>query len=114
MKTPYEILDVAEQSGDAEIKQAYLRKVKECPPDRDHEAFQRINSAYEAVKNVASRERYKLFHYPEADFNALLDVVFGDLQAPVINADLFDKLLRAGISEQTFRIGLPNMEKTHE
>ena len=52
MKTPYEILEVAEQASDSEIKQAYLQKVKLNPPDRDHEKFQQIHSAYETIKNA--------------------------------------------------------------
>lgn len=37
MTTPYAILDVDEQATDADIKQAYLRKVKQFPPDHHHE-----------------------------------------------------------------------------
>ena len=73
MKTPYEILEVAEQASDSDIKQAYLQKVKLNPPDRDHEKFQQIHSAYETIKNATCREKYALFNYPEADFDALLD-----------------------------------------
>jgi curved DNA-binding protein CbpA len=49
MKTPYEILEVAEQATDSEIKQAYLHKVKFNPPDRNHEKFQQIHAAYETI-----------------------------------------------------------------
>ena len=107
MKSPYEILEVAGQANDSEIKQAYLQKVRLNPPDRDHEKFQQIHSAYETIKNATSRENYALFNCPEADFDALLDQAFIDTQPSLINADIFDKLLQASIEDKTFQIGKP-------
>ena len=105
MKTPYEILEVTENASDSEIKQAYLQKVKLNPPDRDHEKFQQIHSAYEAIKDITSREKYALFNYPEADFDALLEQAFSTTQPSIMNADYFDKLLHASIDDKTFLIG---------
>ena len=104
MKTPYEILEVAEQATDNEIKQAYLQKVKLNPPERDHEKFQQIHNAYETIKNVTSREKYALFNYSEADFDALLEQAFISTQPSIMSADHFDKLLRASIDDNTFLI----------
>lgn len=112
MKTPYEILEVAEQASDSEIKQAYLQKVKLNPPDRDHEKFQQLHSAYEAIKNITSREKYLLFNFPEADFNALLDQAFNVTQPIVLGADHFFKLLHASIDDKTFQIGNPQKTRT--
>lgn len=111
MKTPYEILEVARQATDSEIKQAYLQKVKQYPPDHHHELFQQIHSAYETIKDITSREKYALFNYPEADFNALLDQAFSTPEPALMNAELFDKLLRAGIDDKTFRINIPHTAK---
>jgi DnaJ-class molecular chaperone len=99
MKSPYEILEVTGQASDSEIKRAYLEKVKLNPPERDHEKFQQIHSAYEAVKNAISREKYALFNYPQADFDAL--------QPALMSADHFDKLLRASIDGASFLTGNP-------
>ena len=107
MKSPYEILEVAELATDTEIKQAYLQKVKLNPPDRDHEKFQQIHSAYETIKDVTSREKYALFNYPEADFDALLEQAFSTAQPSLMSEDLFNKLLRASIDNKTFLIGNP-------
>jgi curved DNA-binding protein CbpA len=107
MKSPYELLEVTDLATDSEIKQAYLRKVKLNPPDRDHEKFQQIHSAYETIKNVTSREKYALFNYPEADFNALLDQAFTTEQPALISAAHFDKLLHASIDDKAFLIGNP-------
>jgi curved DNA-binding protein CbpA len=112
MKTPYEILEVTEQASDSDIKQAYLQKVKLNPPDRDHEKFQQIHSAYETIKNATSREKYALFNYPEADFDALLDHAFIASQPLLLSADHFDKLLHASIDDNTFLIDDPKKTRT--
>ena len=107
MKSPYEILEVTGHDTDNEIKQAYLQKVKLNPPDRDHEKFQQIHSAYETIKNATSREKYALFNYPEADFDALLDQAFNANQSSLMNADILEKLLRVSIDDKTFLTGNP-------
>ncbi len=112
MKTPYAILEVVEQATDAEIKQAYLQKVKQFPPDHYQQQFQQIQQAYEAVKDLSSRTKYALFNLPEADFDALLDHAFNFEQAVSIGAEQFDKLLRAGINDKTFNIVAPETAKT--
>lgn len=76
MTSPYERLGVGEHATDAEIKQAYLQRVKENPPDRDPQRFQAIQQAYEAIKDEECRLRYALFHLPESDFESLLDKAF--------------------------------------
>ena len=73
MQTPYEILDVAVDASDDEIKQAYLQQVKNNPPDRDQEKFQLIHDAYTAIKDHKSRVSYDLFTLPSTNFNVLLD-----------------------------------------
>jgi DnaJ-class molecular chaperone len=112
MKTPYDILEVAEQATDSEIKQAYLQKVKQFPPEHHHEQFQQIHQAYETVKDLSCRTKYALFTVPEADFNVLLEQAFSFGQDVSISADYFDKLLRAGIDDKTFKIAAPETTKT--
>ena len=108
MKTPYDILEVAEQATDGEIKQAYLHKVKQFPPDHYHEQFQQIHKAYDAIKDLSCRTKYELFTVPEADFNVLLEQAFSFGQAATpISADYFDKLLRAGVDEKIFKVVAP-------
>lgn len=104
MKTPYQILEVAEQATDAEIKQAYLQKVKQFPPDHHHEQFQLVQQAYEAIKDLENRTKYALFAVPEADFNGLLKQAFGSGPAPSISAEHFEKLLNASVDAKTFNI----------
>lgn len=96
MTSPYQLLGVAEQASDAEIKQAYLQKVKDNPPDRDQARFQQIQQAYESIKDSGSRLNYALFHLPEADFDGLLESAFSqDSALPLLDAELFFRLLNA-------------------
>jgi curved DNA-binding protein CbpA len=104
MKTPYEILEASEQASDAEIKQAYLQKVKQFPPDHHHEQFQQVQQAYEAIKDPERRTKYALFTVPEADFDGLLEQAFGSGPAPSISADQFEKLLYASVDNKIFNV----------
>jgi curved DNA-binding protein CbpA len=72
MQTPYEILDVAEDANDESIKKAYLGKVREYPPEKNAEAFQRIRDAFEKIQNDKQRRKYRLFHHEKPEFEALL------------------------------------------
>jgi DnaJ-domain-containing protein 1 len=55
---PREILGVAPNAGDAEVRAAYLRKVKENPPDRSPSAFERVRDAYEILRDPRRRALY--------------------------------------------------------
>ncbi len=72
MQTPFEILEVAEDANDEAIKKAYLKKVKEYPPEHNVEAFQRFRNAFEQIQNEKQRRNHRLFHREKADFDCLL------------------------------------------
>lgn len=64
-----DVLGIAPNSSDEEIRAAYLRKVKEYPPDRDPEAFERVRDAYETLRDPRRRTREMLFSAdPETPF----------------------------------------------
>ena len=54
---PREILGVSPDAGDERIRDAYLQKVKEHPPDREPAEFERIRDAYEALRDPRRRAR---------------------------------------------------------
>jgi curved DNA-binding protein CbpA len=56
-----EILGVAQDAGEEEIRAAYLRRVKEHPPDRSPERFEAIRDAYETLRDPRRRIRDRLF-----------------------------------------------------
>ena len=55
MKTedPRQVLGIDAEAGEEEIRAAYLRKVKEYPPDRSPREFERVRDAYEILARSA-------------------------------------------------------------
>ena len=58
---PREVLGVSPTATEEEIRAAYLSKVKEFPPDRSPEQFERIRDAYEMLRDARQRARHLLF-----------------------------------------------------
>jgi len=99
MQTPYEILGVVNDASDNEIKRAYLQLVKNNPPDRDQENFQRIHEAYTLIKDHKSRVSHGLFTLPAANFNAVLDEAMQTEQGTALNIESFNKILTVSADE---------------
>jgi curved DNA-binding protein CbpA len=57
---PRLVLDISPEAGDEEIRAAYLRKVKEYPPDRAPQEFEKIRDAYETLRDPGRRTRHLL------------------------------------------------------
>jgi curved DNA-binding protein CbpA len=57
---PRQVLGISAEAGDEEIRAAYLRKVKEYPPDRAPQQFERVRDAYEALRDPRRRTRQLL------------------------------------------------------
>lgn len=73
MTNPFQVLEVPETADDPEIKKAYLRKVREFPPDRAPQQFQAVRSAFEAIETRRDRLRYWLFSAEPPQVTELLD-----------------------------------------
>lgn len=58
---PYLVLDVPLEAEDQTIRQAYLKALKDSPPEADPKRFQAVSQAYEKIKDQPSRHRYMLF-----------------------------------------------------
>ncbi len=52
---PREVLGVGLEAGPEEIRAAYLRKVKEFPPERAPAQFERVRDAYEILRDPRRR-----------------------------------------------------------
>jgi len=73
-ETPEMVLEVTAAASDEEIRAAYLRKVKEYPPDRAPEQFERIRDAYETLRDPRRRARRRLLaRGPDVPLESLLD-----------------------------------------
>ncbi len=97
MNDPFCILNIPETANDNDIRKAYLKLVKQFPPEQAPEQFKRIRSAYDCIKNERSRLSYRLFHTPSLSFEQWLDHAFElpeDLQLSVMDMhDLFDNVV---------------------
>lgn len=51
------ILGVPVNAGEEEIRDAYLSKVKEYPPDRNPAEFEKIRDAYDTLRDPRKRAR---------------------------------------------------------
>jgi curved DNA-binding protein CbpA len=71
---PRMVLGVAEDTTDEQIRAAYLRKLKEFPPDRSPAEFEQVRDAYELLRDRRQRFRHFLF---SIDPLAPLDSVLG-------------------------------------
>jgi curved DNA-binding protein CbpA len=71
---PRSVLGIPRGAGDAEIRAAYLRKLKEFPPDRSPQKFEQVRDAYELLRDRRQRFRYFVF---SVDPLERLDSVFG-------------------------------------
>jgi len=52
---PRELLGVSPNAGEEEIRAAYLRKVKEYPPDQAPEEFEKVRNAFETLRDPRKR-----------------------------------------------------------
>ena len=61
MTDPYLLLGVARSADDETIRAAYLAAIRDCPPEKDRERFERVRSAYETIASETDRLAHQLF-----------------------------------------------------
>jgi curved DNA-binding protein CbpA len=76
MTDPYQILGLSPDADDERIRRRYLELVKEFPPERHPERFAAIRQAYESLRDLDTRLRYRLF---EAGKNESIDALIEEL-----------------------------------
>ena len=64
MLNPYKQLEIDARASEAEIKAAYLRKLREFPAHRDPERFKEIRAAYERIRSSSRHQRDPLTPKP--------------------------------------------------
>lgn len=70
---PCLVLGVSPNASEEETRAAYLRKIKEFPPDRSPEKFERIRDAYQILNDPQHRAHLVLEADPRAPLSTLLD-----------------------------------------
>jgi curved DNA-binding protein CbpA len=77
MTDPFETLGLPVDSDDAAIRRRYLELVKQYSPERHPEKFAGIRQAYESLKDLDTRLRYRLF---EAGKHESIEALIEELQ----------------------------------
>jgi curved DNA-binding protein CbpA len=61
MTGPYQVLDLPADSDDETIRRRYLELVRQFSPERYPEKFAAVRAAYESLRDLNTRVRYRLF-----------------------------------------------------
>ena len=67
MTDPYAVLGLPANSDDETIRRRYLELVKQFSPERHPEKFAAIRRAYESLRDLDTRLRYRLFEAGRTD-----------------------------------------------
>ena len=99
MKTPFEILDIPEDSDDKIVKKAYLRMVKRYPPERFPNDFQRIRTAYERTRTRKDRLRFSLFDITLPDMEELITDIRASRKGKRPDIEMVRALLKTSVEQ---------------
>jgi curved DNA-binding protein CbpA len=67
MTDPYAVLGLPPESDDDTIRRRYLELVRQFPPEHQPEKFAAIRAAYENLRDLNTRLRYRLFEAGKKD-----------------------------------------------
>ena len=81
--TASERLGIAANASEEDIRAAYLKKVKEFPPDRSPEEFEKIRDAYDSLRDPRRRAKAMLL---ANDFNKPLVTLLDGIKPKRIHA----------------------------
>jgi curved DNA-binding protein CbpA len=76
MTDPYDVLGLPADSDDETIRRRYLELVREFSPEKHPQRFAAIREAYERLRDLNTRLRYRLF---EAGRNESVDKIIEEL-----------------------------------
>lgn len=80
MTDPYRILGVLATADDEAIRAAYLAAIRDCPPERDRQRFERVRAAYEAIASIRGRLSHALFDKTVPTLEDVLATVDADFR----------------------------------
>jgi curved DNA-binding protein CbpA len=76
MSDPWEVLGLSGECDDETIRRRYLELVRQFPPEQNPERFAAIREAYECLRDLDTRLRYRIF---EAGKNETIDAIIEEL-----------------------------------
>src|SRR5438132_1170202 len=80
MTDPYAVLGLPPDSDDETIRRRYLELVRQYTPEHHPERFAAIRAAYDSLRDLPTRLRYRLF---EAGQNESLDAILEEVACKV-------------------------------
>jgi curved DNA-binding protein CbpA len=97
-RSPYEVLGVAAEASDEQIRKIYLERVRQSPPERDPEGFKEIRRAYGVLKDGARRRELDLSLYKR---DSGLGVAMGSVDFPSL---FIQRVFRMLLASSDFRL----------
>ena len=76
MSDPYAVLGLSPDSDDETIRRRYLELVRQFSPEHHPEKFAAVRSAYESLRDLNTRLRYRLF---EAGKNESVEAIIEEV-----------------------------------
>ena len=76
MADPYAVLGVPEDCDDETIRRRYLELVRQYSPEHHPERFAAVRAAYEQLRDLNTRLRYRLF---EAGKNESVEAIIEEI-----------------------------------
>ena len=77
MTDPYEVLGLPPDCDDEAIRRRYLELVRQFSPEHNPEKFAAIRAAYESLRDLNTRLRYRLF---EAGKKENIDTIVEEIE----------------------------------
>src|ERR1700726_2651692 len=77
MSNPYGVLGLPPDSDDEAIRRRYLELVRQFSPEHHPDQFAAIRAAYESLRDLDTRLRYRLF---EAGRNESVEAIIEDIK----------------------------------
>ncbi len=103
MKDPYRVLDLPPDADDGRVRQAYLIKIQEFPPEKDPERFKAVRLAYETLKTLRLRLAYALFNTEPVELEDILEHGLSSSTPGRPSEDLLRRTLAGGVGKSRFR-----------
>jgi curved DNA-binding protein CbpA len=94
---PYEVLGLPADSDDEAIRRRYLELVRQHPPEKSPEKFAAVRRAYDSLRDLDTRLRYRLF---EAGRRETVDALVEELTCRSSRRRLSLKALLAAVTRK--------------
>ncbi len=97
MTDPYQVMGLPADSDDETIRRRYLELVRQFSPEKHPEKFAAIRRAYESLRDLNTRLRYRLF---EAGRNETVDALVEEITCRTKRRRLSLEMLLSALSKK--------------